>query len=78
MNTLEKLKDIIREITGTDLSDVTEDSAAFTDINLSIAERFDVVRSIEDEWGIDIDRDESEQWENISDVLETIKRGVES
>ncbi len=78
MNTLDKLKDIIREITGTDLSDVTEDSAAFTDINLSIAERFDVVMHIEDEWGIDIDRDESEQWENISDVLETIKRGVES
>jgi len=78
MNTLDKLKDLIREITGTDLSDITEDSAAFTDIPLSIAERFDVVRSIEDEWGIDIDRDESEQWENISDVLETIKRGIES
>lgn len=78
MNTLDKLKDIIREIAGSDLSDVTEDSAAFTDINLSIAERFDVVTYIEDEWGVDIDPDESEQWENISDVLETIKRGIEA
>ena len=65
---LEKLKEIIKEHTGSDI-DITEDTVLLTDLGMSSFDLVQLVCAVEDEFDIEIPDREIKNFKTVGDVI---------
>ena len=70
---LEKLKEIIKEHTGSDI-DITEDTVLLTDLGMSSFDLVQLVCAVEDEFDIEIPDKEIKNFKTVGDVIGFIER----
>lgn len=69
---LEKLKEIIAEKLNLDEAEITEDSKFIDDLGADSLDLFDMVMSLEDEFGVEISTDDLEKIITVKDIMEYI------
>lgn len=70
---LEKLKEIIKEHTGSDI-DITEDTVLLTDLGMSSFDLVQFVCAVEDEFDVEIPDKEIKNFKTVGDVIGFIER----
>ncbi len=65
---LEKLKEIIKEHTGSDI-DITEDTVLLTDLGMSSFDLVQLVCAVEDEFDVEIPDKEIKNFKTVGDVI---------
>ena len=70
---LEKLKEIIKEHTGSDI-DITEDTVLLTDLGMSSFDLVQLVCAVEDEFDIEIPDKEIKNFKTVGDVIGFIEK----
>ena len=65
---LEKLKEIIKEHTGSDI-DITENTVLLTDLGMSSFDLVQLVCAVEDEFDIEIPDREIKNFKTVGDVI---------
>ncbi len=66
---LEKVKEIIASSLGIDESEITEDSSFKDDLGADSLDLFEMVMTMEDEYGIEIPTEDLEKMETVGDVV---------
>ncbi len=66
---LEKVKEIIADSLGIDESEITEDSSFKDDLGADSLDLFEMVMTMEDEYGIEIPTEDLEKMETVGDVV---------
>ncbi len=66
---LEKVKEIIASSLGIDESEITEDSSFSDDLGADSLDLFEMVMTMEDEYGIEIPTEDLEQMKTVGDVV---------
>ena len=69
----EKLQDIISQILGVSLEEITPEASFMDDLGADSLEIFQIIMGIEDEFGIEIPSEEAEKVVTVSDAFEKIK-----
>ncbi len=70
---LEKVKEIIASSLGIDESEITEESSFKDDLGADSLDLFEMVMTMEDEYGIEIPTEDLEQMETVGDVVNYIQ-----
>ena len=70
---LEKLKEIIKEHTGSDI-DITEDTVLLTDLGMSSFDLVQLVCAVEDEFDVEIPDKEIKNFKTVGDVIGFIEK----
>ena len=70
---LERVKEIIEEQLSLDGVDITEDSSFKDDLGADSLDLFELVNTLEDEYGVEIDADELENLTTVKAVMEYLK-----
>ncbi len=70
---LEKIKEIIASSLGIDESEITEDSSFKDDLGADSLDLFEMVMTMEDEYGIEIPTEDLEKMETVGDVVNYIQ-----
>ncbi len=70
---LEKVKEIIASSLGIDESEITEDSSFKDDLGADSLDLFEMVMTMEDEYGIEIPTEDLEKMETVGDVVNYIQ-----
>ena len=76
---LEKMKDMIAEQLGVSKDEVTETAKFKDDLGADSLDLFELVSSLEDEYGVEIPTEELEKMSTVGDVMNYLKEhGVEA
>ena len=76
---LEKIKEIIAESLGTEISTLTEETSFKEDLGADSLDLFELVMAFEEEYGVEIPSEDLEQLTTVGAVIEYMKsRGVEA
>lgn len=76
---LEKIKEIIAESLGTEISTLTEETSFKEDLGADSLDLFELVMALEDEYNIEIPAEELADLATVGDVIEYLKnRGIEA
>lgn len=75
---LEKLQEIIAEQLGIEAAEVQADSSFKDDLNADSLDLFEMIMSMEEEFGVEIPSDDLEQIATVQDIMDYLKnKGVE-
>lgn len=76
---LEKVKAVIEEKLNADGVEITEATSFREDLNADSLDLFEMVMSLEEEFGIEIPSEDLEQLKTVGDVMEYLqKKGIEA
>ena len=76
---LEKMKEIIAEQLNVDGVEITEESSFKEDLGADSLDLFELVMSLEEEFGVEIPSEDLEKIATVGDVIEYMKaKGVEA
>ncbi len=76
---LEKVKAVIEEKLNADGVEITEATSFKEDLNADSLDLFEMVMSLEEEFGIEIPSEDLEQLKTVGDVMEYLqKKGIEA
>ena len=76
---LEKMREIIAEQLNVEADGVTEKSSFKDDLGADSLDLFELVMSLEEEFGVEIPSEDLEKIETVGDVIEYLKaKGVEA
>ncbi len=70
----EKLKQMVSEQLDIDVTNVTLDSDIKKDLGLDSLDIVEILMSVEEEWGIIVDDDETEGIKTVADVVALIQK----
>lgn len=70
---LEKMKKIIAEQLGVSEEEITESTSFTDDLNADSLDLFELVSTLEDEYGIEIPSEELEKLKTVGDVMGYLK-----
>ncbi len=74
----EKIKELICELLSVDDSEVTMDASFKDDLGADSLDLFEMVSTLEEEYGLDIPTDDLTQINTVGDVIEYLKsQGIE-
>ncbi len=73
METLEKVKEIIAEQLGVDVSEVSEEKSLVDDLGADSLDIVDLVMNFEDEFGVKISDQDLSKIKTVKDVVEAIE-----
>lgn len=71
---LEKLKEMVREEMGINVENITLSSDFKKDIGLDSLDLVEILMSVEEQWGIIIDDDETASLKTVGDVVALIEK----
>lgn len=71
---LEKLKAMVKEQLDIDVDKVTESSDIKNDLGLDSLDIVEILMTVEEEWGIIIDDDETTSLKTVGDVVALIEK----
>ena len=71
---LEKLKAIVKAQLDIDVDNVTENSDIKNDLGLDSLDIVEILMSVEEEWGIVFDDDETTSLKTVGDVIALIEK----
>lgn len=75
----EKVKKIIEEQLGLEGTEITESSSFKEDLGADSLDLFELVMSVEEEYGIEIPTEDLEKISTVGDIIEYLKnKGVEA
>ena len=69
---LEKIKEIIAESLGTEISTLTEETSFKEDLGADSLDLFELTMALEDEYGIEIPSEDLEKIVTVGDVVEYV------
>ena len=72
----EKLRDIIVEVLNVDENEVTMESTFIDDLGADSLDVFQIIMGIEEEFDIEIPKEEAEKIVTVGDAVEQIKKAV--
>ena len=76
---LEKVKEIVADSLGADVSTLTAESSFKEDLGADSLDLFELVMALEDEYSVEIPAEELEKMSTVGDVMEYLKNhGVEA
>ena len=76
---LEKVKAVIEEKLNADGVEITEATSFKEDLNADSLDLFEMVMSLEEEFGLEIPSEDLEQLKTVGDVMEYLqKKGIEA
>ena len=75
--TLEKIKEIIAESLGTDISTLTEETSFKEDLGADSLDLYQIILGVEDAFDIEIPQEEAEKIVTVADAIDLIQRVVE-
>lgn len=70
---LEKLKEIMAEVLGTDMEHITEETTFVDDLGADSLDVFQIIMGVEEEYDIEIDGETAEQIQTVGDAVEAIR-----
>lgn len=70
---LEKLKEIMAEVLGTDMTNITEETTFIDDLGADSLDVFQIIMGVEEEYDIEIDGETAEQIQTVGDAVNTIR-----
>ena len=70
---LEKLKEIIAEVLGTDMDNITEETTFVDDLGADSLDVFQIIMGVEEEYDIEIDGETAEQIQTVGDAVRIIR-----
>ncbi len=73
MSTLERVKEIIADQLGVDISEVTEEKSLVDDLGADSLDIVDLVMSFEDEFGVKISDQDLSKIKTVKDIVEAIE-----
>ena len=73
---LDKIKEIISETTGADVSTITESTSFKDDLGSDSLELFELVMALEEEYNVEIPTEDLEQLKTVGDVLDYLNKLV--
>ena len=73
---LEKLKEIIAEVLGTDMDNITEETTFVDDLGADSLDVFQIIMGIEEEFDIEIPAEKAEKITTVEEAVELIKSAV--
>ncbi len=73
METLEKVKEIIAEQLGVDVSEVSEEKSLVDDLGADSLDIVDLVMNFEDEFGVKISDQDLSKIKTVKDVVDAIE-----
>lgn len=65
---IEKIKELVAEQLGTDVSELTEETSLKDDLNADSLDLFQIIMSLEEEFGIEIPTEDTESIATIGDI----------
>lgn len=71
----EKIQSIIAEVLDVEPDEITEETT-FEELEADSLDLFEVITSIEDEFGIEIPTEEAEKIKTVGDAVEQIKKNA--
>ena len=75
---LEKIKEIIAESLGTEISTLTEETSFKEDLGADSLDLFELVMALEDEYSVEIPAEELQELTTVGAVMDYLKnKGVE-
>ena len=76
---LEKIKEIIAESLGTEISTLTEETSFKEDLGADSLDLFELVMALEDEYSVEIPAEDLQNLLTVGDVMNYLKeKGVEA
>ena len=72
----EKLRDIIVEVLNVDETEVTMESTFIDDLGADSLDVFQIIMGIEEEFDLEIPKEEAEKIVTVGDAVEQIKKAV--
>ena len=76
---LEKVINVVAESLGMEESEIKAESSFKDDLNADSLDLFEMVMSLEEEFGIEIPSEDLEQLKTVGDVMEYLqKKGIEA
>lgn len=69
---LNKIKEVIAEQLGVDIAELTEETSLKDDLNADSLDLFQIIMSLEEEFGIEIPTEDAESISTIGDVINYI------
>ena len=72
----EKVREIIVEQLGVDESDVTMDTHLMKDLEADSLDAVEIIRAIEDEYGIEIPDEDAEKFQSVSDLVKFVEANL--
>lgn len=73
---LDKIKDIIKQSFGKDVSALNENTDILNDLKLDSLDIVDFVMAVEDEWGFTVDDSDIEKMKTLGDVVNYIESRI--
>lgn len=73
---LDKIKEIIKENFGKDVSSLNENTDILNELKLDSLDIVDLVMSVEEEWGITVDDSDIESLRTLGDVVKYIESKI--
>lgn len=70
---LEKLREMIAENLGVDADKVTETTSFKEDLEADSLDLFELIMSVEEEFGVEIPTEDTEQFKTVGDVIKYIE-----
>ena len=70
---LEEIKELVAESLGTDVEELTEETSFSDDLNADSLDLFELVVSLEEEYGIEIPSGDLEKVETVNDIVEYLE-----
>ena len=74
---LEKIKEIIAESLGTEISTLTEETSFKEDLGADSLDLYQIILGVEDAFDIEIPQEEAEKIVTVADAIDLIQRVVE-
>lgn len=71
METLEKIKEIIAEQTGKEISEITEETNVMEDLDADSLDLFQIINDIEDEFDVKIEN--TDEIKTVADVVKIVE-----
>ncbi|SHI91651.1 acyl carrier protein [Parasporobacterium paucivorans] len=72
----EKIQKIIAEVLNVDISEIKADTAFVDDLGADSLDIFQIIMAIEEEFDVQIDNDEVENINTVSDAVDQIKSKI--
>lgn len=66
---IEKLQEILTDITGDDTIVITEETNILSDIEINSYELIDIVCRVEDEFGVEITDKQAKSFQTVGDII---------
>ncbi len=73
MNTLEKVTELIKDTMNIEDKEITRDTNLFDDLGFDSIEAFELVASMEDEFGITIPDEDTSELKTIGNIVDYIE-----